>query len=236
VLQNRPKSASLVAVTSQISLLQPPNGPFVDESATFLATFFLQWGSGQNLLEIGAGNGIISILIALKQPNLPISAYEIQPELAEIARKNCTRANVENVEIIAQDIRQPLKKSFDNIISNPPFYPVGKFRPSPIKSVRLAHSEETLSMPELFEKSASLLSKKGSLFLIYPIFRLSEIYENASKFSLHLQRLQFIHFSPGQNAQKALIQLGNRFAECQILPPLFAQKTNEKLKKEWLND
>ncbi len=76
--------------------------------------------SFENILEIGFGSGILSIVLA-KTLNLKIKTCDISKKAFKIARKNAKIHKVENlVEFILEDFKN-LKGGFDLIFSNPPY-------------------------------------------------------------------------------------------------------------------
>lgn len=81
-------------------------------------------------LEIGLGSGCIAITLLCECAQLKMTAIEISPTAAEIARKNAEKLNVaERLNIVIEDFLQndginslsPDTKIFDFIVSNPPY-------------------------------------------------------------------------------------------------------------------
>jgi len=77
----------------------------------------------QHALDIGAGTGLLSLMIAQKNPALFIDAIEIDPGAATQANENILSSPWRNrLKIIEGDIRNfPTDYSYDILISNPPF-------------------------------------------------------------------------------------------------------------------
>ena len=77
-----------------------------------------------NCLDIGSGTGILALMLAQKNPNLSISAIEIDKDSFEQASKNIANSPWSpGIKIVHGDIKKfqsPEKFAF--IISNPPFY------------------------------------------------------------------------------------------------------------------
>ncbi|NLH01614.1 MAG: methyltransferase, partial [Clostridiales bacterium] len=81
----------------------------------------------RNCLDLGSGAGVLSILIAFKNSEIKIKGIEIQPEFAELSRKNLSANGLENrAEIINADLRECRKiipaESVDLVVSNPPYF------------------------------------------------------------------------------------------------------------------
>jgi release factor glutamine methyltransferase len=78
----------------------------------------------RTLLDIGTGSGCIAISLAKELPNFQVFAYDISEKAIETAKKNAVlnKINVifEKVDILAERNKK-LKKTFDIIVSNPPY-------------------------------------------------------------------------------------------------------------------
>src|SRR4030067_1767810 len=108
-----------------IKLFQPKRGYRFSVDALLLEDFI----SAKRLntgIELGAGSGIISILLAKRLKTTKIIAVEIQKSLVQCAKRNVELNKLgDRVEILNQDIKN-LTKHFpphqcDFGFSNPPF-------------------------------------------------------------------------------------------------------------------
>lgn len=76
--------------------------------------------SYKNILEIGCGSGILSIIIALKTGQ-KITTCDISEKALNLAKENAKAHKVEHlIEFVLSDFRN-LKGEFDLIFSNPPY-------------------------------------------------------------------------------------------------------------------
>lgn len=77
--------------------------------------------SGKSILDIGTGSGCIAITLALDMPGTDVTAWEISPEAADVARENARLLNAA-VDIRIQDaLCPPDNGEWDIIVSNPPY-------------------------------------------------------------------------------------------------------------------
>jgi tRNA1Val (adenine37-N6)-methyltransferase len=88
---------------------------------------------GQSVLDLGCGAGAAALCLGHRVPGLALAGLELQPCYADLARRNAQRNG------IALDVHQgdlarmpaPLRRDFDHVIANPPYYPPGG-SPSPV--------------------------------------------------------------------------------------------------------
>jgi len=81
-------------------------------------------GDGLRILDIGCGSGVIGISLAREFPEASVTCTDLYPIPLKITRENASLNNVD-VEVERMDALNPspewFKKSFDVIISNPPY-------------------------------------------------------------------------------------------------------------------
>ncbi len=115
----------------RLNLLQPLKGYRAATDAVLLAAA-CPATPGQSVLDLGCGAGAATLCLAARVPGLRHSGLELQPDYADLARRNATRNGVA-VEVHEGDLtRMPkaLRRDFDHVIANPPWYPPGG-TPSP---------------------------------------------------------------------------------------------------------
>jgi tRNA1Val (adenine37-N6)-methyltransferase len=123
-----------------------------------------------NVLDIGAGTGILSLMLAQRSNAEQIDAIEIDEEAYEQCVENfeaspwgdklfCFHAGLDEFVDEPED-------EYDLIISNPPFY-TDDYK-SDNSSRDLARFEDALPFEELVEAAALLLSDNGIFSVIIP--------------------------------------------------------------------
>ncbi len=193
-----------------IKIIQAKDGYRFSIDAVLLENFIsakrLQKG-----VELGAGSGIISILLAARLKGPKIIAVEVQKPLAERARRNVSLNNLDDrIEIIANDMRA-LKKmfpanTFDFVFSNPPFRKAKTGRLSKFEERAVARHEIEITLPDLIKTASYLLKHSGRFYLIYHPFRLAELVEMLRKSRLEPKRMRFVHSKAGDEAKIVLIE------------------------------
>lgn len=127
-----------------------------------------------NALEVGAGTGLLSLMIAQKNQVL-VDAVEIDGSAAGQASENVAnspwkeRILIHNTDILQYDFRS----QYDCIFSNPPFYENEIESGSYQK--KIAHHGHGLKLESLFEIIATHLKPEAVFFLLLPYKRIREI-------------------------------------------------------------
>lgn len=122
----------------------------------------------RNALDIGAGTGVLSLMIAQRNEQLSIDAVEIDEPSIEDCRQNFELSPWEerlfaiHVDFLALEFKQ----KYDLIISNPPFYTDSLNN----ESERIARAKHASYLPieSLFKRVVELLEVWGEFWLIVP--------------------------------------------------------------------
>jgi release factor glutamine methyltransferase len=107
------------------------DGVYEPAEDTFLFAKNLTVNIGDEVLEIGAGCGILSVISALKARR--VVAVDVSPDAVR-----CTKLNVEDngvsdrVDVVRGDLFGPLRKEalFDTVLFNAPYLPTENEKPS----------------------------------------------------------------------------------------------------------
>ncbi len=130
-----------------------------------------------NILDIGTGTGVISLILAQRKDNLStsIDALEIDEQAAKQASLNFKNSPwAKQIKIINNTLNNynPNKK-YDLIISNPPYFENGLKSEKEVKN--LARHTDSLSFEQLIKNSAKLQLNNGYLAIIIPYNSSSKI-------------------------------------------------------------
>jgi tRNA1Val (adenine37-N6)-methyltransferase len=179
------------------------------------------------VFDLGAGCGVISLILLLTRPVKHVYALEVQECLASQAARNAGLNGFgERMDVVRGDMCRPpfVSGCADVVVCNPPYRKVrsGRINPHPQKAIA---RHEILASPDDFLRAAVLLlGKKGRFSLIYPAVRLVEILARLRRFNLEPKRLRIHYPHLESNAKLALIEAslgGNPGLE--VLPPLLDQ-------------
>ena len=126
----------------------------------------------QNILDIGAGTGILSLICAQRFEGARIKAIEIDEGSYKDLANNFTQSLWSTrLEPVHSDVlawcENNKNEKFDLIISNPPYFQNSLLNSNPKKSG--ARHNQYLGLKQLSETIGSHLSDKGSFCVVLPI-------------------------------------------------------------------
>lgn len=211
-------------ILGNMKVIQPRNGYRFSLDAVLLAHFV---DPPQNqMIELGGGSGVISLLIAWRAPLARIKTIEIQSSMAERARRSITLNGLEErIEFINADIRKienwlPAGTA-ELVVSNPPFWKRGEGKISANSEEAIARHEIELTLEELIQKGAYLLQQGGKMAMIHRAERLDEAMEIFRRYKMPVRRLRMVHSFVNQEARLVLVEAQkNRPGFLNVMPPL----------------
>ncbi|MEX6690548.1 methyltransferase [Danxiaibacter flavus] len=161
--------------------------------------------SGKHVLDIGAGTGLLSLMLAQKLQEAKIDAVEIDLHAAEQARENfggsdwSARLNLINMPV--QELKPEIK--YDLIISNPPFFE-NDLKSNDHKRNLALHST-ALGLDELFDFVNGHLDDNGSFAVLIPYHRTQECLHLASQRSFHLAESVLVKQTPRHDFFRSML-------------------------------
>ena len=136
-------------------------------------------------LDIGAGTGVLALMIAQRNPIIQITCIEIDKKSAEECSKNSNsspwlnRINTIHADFTLHDFHQ----KFDLIFTNPPYYFTDNSSNESNERTKHITPESLLSW---LNKIADLLTTKGDFWVIWPSETSQKIIEMAHDSGLHV--------------------------------------------------
>ena len=162
----------------------------ITEDAILLSEFMKKYFSrkGKNLkeeksfLEIGAGQGIISLLLSELDIISKIFAVEIQEEVFAALKKNIEINDLNGKIIPINKNIKNVNGEYDFIFSNLPYKKTSSGKMPENEMERISKYEILLTLDELILEIRRLLKNYGEFFVVVPNSRLNDvfrcIYEN----------------------------------------------------------
>jgi len=204
----------------RIRVLQRKKGYRFSVDAPLLADF-IRTRADDEALDLGTGSGIISLLLSVK-PLKSITALEIQPGLADLARRNVGLNGLGGrIEVVEADLRsyEPGRR-FALIFSNPPYIrkATGFLSGSAEKSA--AKHELHGEISEIMRKTAEWLAPDGRACFVYPEKRRTDFSRAADARGFRILRFRQVRPRAPEPANLFLVELGFEAVEPEIMPPL----------------
>ena len=141
------------------------------------------------VLEIGAGQGIISILLS-ETENIRIFAIEIQEKIYGYLLENIKRNSLENkIFPVNKDIKE-VEGEYDIIFSNPPYKKMDSGKLSQKEEELISKYEKKLTLEEVFSNIRRLLKNNGHFFVIVPDDRLNDVFSKVYSNNMNIVFLQ----------------------------------------------
>lgn len=163
----------------------------------------------ENALDIGAGSGLIAIMLAQRAAAAHVDAVEIDEAAAAEAADNMLASPFGNrlrcFPLPIQDyVPPPPKQQYDLLVSNPPFFSGGVLSFNESRKV----VRHTVKLPhnELLSAVQRLLAPQGRFCLILPLLEGLRFEELALQYGLHVSRRCAVHPREGQAANRLLLQ------------------------------
>lgn len=192
-------------------------------------------------LDIGAGTGVISLMLAQRFPNMKVDAVEVDPSAAAAARANFASSPFsERLQLIGSSFQEYGKRlslvKYDLIVTNPPFFLNSLKNPDHQK--KLARHAEAGFFEDLIRFVQEQLSQKGEFWLILPSEAALQTQDLALAAGLHLnQRIEIKSFADDYPHRQVLVfsrQLKKKDTAALIIYE--AQKTYSEAYKSLLRD
>lgn len=162
----------------------------ITEDAILLSEFMKKYFSRKrknlkgekSFLEIGAGQGIISLLLSELDIISKIFAVEIQEEVFAALEKNIEINDLNGKIIPINKNIKNVNGEYDFIFSNPPYKKTSSGKMPENEMERISKYEILLTLEELILEIRRLLKNYGEFFVVVPNSRLNDvfrcIYEN----------------------------------------------------------
>jgi tRNA1Val (adenine37-N6)-methyltransferase len=166
-----------------------------------------------SVLDIGAGTGIISLMMAQRSDAEIIDAIEIDDHAFEQCTDNfenspwgdrlfCYHAGLD-------EFVDEIEDQYDLIVSNPPFFnPNYNNKPNTLEqeSRNLARFQDALPFDQLLDAGSKLLSADGIFALIIPYQGEEHLITIAKKLGLYPIRITHIKGNPSTEIKRSLIE------------------------------
>ncbi len=213
-------------------LYQSFNGYRYNSDSIFLYAFAKRFPIKGDVLDIGCGVGVLTLLLHKDFKKANYFAIEKQELMQKYAKKNFL-VNKCNATLIGDDfLNYNFIQKFDFIISNPPFYRVDKHQSQDL-SLNIARYEHHLPLQKLISKVSKLLKPRGYFIFCYDVALIDEIFYFLWLHKIKPLKVQFVHPKKVKKATIALIAARKSYkGSVEILKPFIVFDENNNYTKE----
>ncbi len=210
----------------RLKIIQKKGGYRFSIDALLLAHFASPSLKGR-ILDLGTGCGIVPLILLLHHKGPKVIGVEIQPSLADLARRNAALNRLSSrFAIWEKDLKTLMKEgrggTLDVVLTNPPYRQVGSGRINPRQEKALARHEIKATLTDILQTAHHLLREKGRLVMIYPASRAADLIQGMRKIHLEPKRVQFIHSRQRDEARLILVEAAKEGrAQMKVLSPFF---------------
>ncbi|MDY7233181.1 tRNA1(Val) (adenine(37)-N6)-methyltransferase [Hyalangium rubrum] len=213
--------------TSGVRVVQRRGGYRFNLDAVLLAAFAAEESpEAVPALELGAGSGVVSFLLARQFGRGPVDALELQPAVyARLVRGVTLNALEGRVCPVLGDLREARTLfsagAYGLVVSNPPFRPASAGVRSPDEERAISKQELACDAAAVVAAARHALAPGGGVSLVYPAARLTEVFGLLTAARLFPRALRLIHARVGAPATRFLVHaLRDQDRGLGVRPPL----------------
>ena len=162
--------------------------------------------SGLDILDVGCGCGVISLMVAQRNSCAKILAIDIHKDSVTEAQSNFVssqwRDRLKAVEMDYMCMQNDMK--FDLIVSNPPYFSSGIVNPETPRLI--ARHESLLSPGSLLKKGRNILNPNGRIAVIIPTERENGLLAQSNELGYVAKRILRVSGREGKPFNRTLIE------------------------------
>lgn len=187
------------------------NGGFRFGMDAVLLADFARVEERDRAADFGTGTGILPLLLAGRGRGAHFDAFEIQPEMADMAKRSVSlnglteRITVHHLPV--EEANRVIESgTLDAIVCNPPYGVPGTTLVNPAKPLSTARHQSEAGLTAWYQMAYKLLRGKGRFHMIYPAPRMLEAMTALSKARLEPKRFRLIYPHADKPANLVLIE------------------------------
>lgn len=189
-------------------LYQPQKGYCYNSDSIFLYNFIDSFKPRGKMLDIGAGCGVVGLLVARDNPRVELEAVEKQDVFAFYAQKNASVNHLDYKLHKCDFLELDEEQKYDYIISNPPFYHEGVTK-SEDEMLFNARYNVNLPLKQFFKKVSRVLKPNSHFIFCYDPTQFGLICAELEKVKFRVVDVQFVHPKIDKKASLVMIHARN---------------------------
>lgn len=205
-------------------LYQPDGGYCYNSDSILLYGFITRFALRGRVLDVGAGSGIVGLLIGRDFPEITLEAVEKQPLYAEFARRNAQINKIGYTLHEGDFLELGNHGSYDWIVSNPPFYHENVSR-SENPLLHQARYNVHLPIEPFMTKISKLLKSNGEAAICYDAGQSVQLFTACERSGLRVVDVQFVHSKADRPSTLVMIHLKkNSKSALTVMSPLITEE------------
>ncbi len=212
-------------------LYQPDSGYCYNSDSLFLYDFIDSFHPKGKVLDVGAGCGIVGLLVARDNAKVKLEAVEKQDIFRHFSKTNARVNNIAYRLYECDFLELEENNKYDYIISNPPFYPSGVQKS---KNEMLFNARYNVNLPleKFFKKVSRLLRPQSHFIFCYDATQFGLVCAELDKVKIRVIDVQFVHPKSDRSASLVMVHARNGSKSMMnVWAPLISFEGNEPSKK-----
>ena len=215
-------------VNDALSLIQESGGLKFGTDALLLAGYVT--GKYKIGAELGAGTGIITMLLLTREKLSSALCLEVQEEYARLTEKNASLNGLtDKITTVCADIREyPAEAVYELVYTNPPYMKTTSGKASTLDKKNIARHEVNGDIADFLESARKLLKYGGAFYAVYRPDRLTDLITAMRNAEIEPKRMTFVHANTEKEPSMVLVE-GKRGGKSGMIltPPLIIYKSSE---------
>lgn len=220
----------------QFSIQQDKTAMKVGTDGVLLGAWTLTNHNPNSILDIGAGTGLIALMLAQRTSAQQIDALEIDEDAYEQATDNfenspwsdrlfCYHAGLDEF------IEEP-EDEYDLIVCNPPFY--SEDYKTDNEQRDLARFSDAMPFEQLIEAADLLLSENGIFSLIIPFKEEEKFIALAHEFELYPIKITRVKGTPTSETKRSLLAFSRNKQNDSLIDELIIETARHIYTEEYI--
>ncbi|MDD3839740.1 MAG: tRNA1(Val) (adenine(37)-N6)-methyltransferase [Clostridia bacterium] len=191
--------------------------------------------------DLGTGTGIIPLLLSGRTQAARIVGVEIQQQVAQMAKRSVKLNDIDDrIEIINYDIKKIQdvleKASFDAVVSNPPYKPVGRGKINPNKAKAISKHEIECTIQDTIKAADYLLKPGGRFYIVYRPDRMVDALYCMRNMRIEPKRMKMVHSFVSKPPKLVLIEgVKHSKPDFKLECPLYIYKDDGEYTEDIIN-
>jgi tRNA1(Val) A37 N6-methylase TrmN6 len=208
-------------------LYQPTKGYAYNSDSIFLYDFISLFQPKGNLLDVGCGVGIISLLLS-RDFNIDTTIVDKQDLMLRYAKHNYEINKIKVDSFLGDFIDFSEESKFDFVVSNPPFYHEEVMQ-SENRHLNIARYAHHLPIEPFIKKVKRVLTPRGRFVFCYDAKQVDRLLQVLKEENINPEVMRFVHSKIDRESKLVMISARmNSKSLMRIMPPLivFDKKSN----------